>query len=78
MGTHIHMQYRSESQHFDCDSAAAEVQKDVTELDFSQVGCLLNGCEHGKSHSCNFLRIHVDLAEGVKLFYVLFYLLTLI
>lgn len=72
------MQYRNESQHFDCDSAAAEVQKDVTELDFSQVCCLLNGCEHGKSHSCNFLRIHVDLAEGVKLFYVLFYLLTLI
>lgn len=65
------MPYRSESQHFDCDSAAAEVQKDVTELDISQVGCLLNGCEHGKGHSCNFLRIQVDLAEGVKCTFLL-------
>lgn len=61
---HVRVPHGSESQHSDC--AAADVQKDVTELDFSRVGCLLNGCEHGKSHSYDFLRIQVYLAGGKK------------
>ncbi len=37
--------------HYEPDRRAAEAQKDVTELDFSQV---FNSCIEGKSHSCEF------------------------
>lgn len=47
--------------HYEPDSRAAEAQRDVTELGFSQV---LNGCEQGKSHSCEFFHLQVSLAES--------------
>lgn len=46
--------------HYEPDRAA-EVRKDVTELDFSQV---FNGCEEAKSHSCEFFQLQVSLAEN--------------
>lgn len=46
--------------HYEPDSIAAEAQKDVTELDFSQV---FNGYREGKSHSCEFFQLQVSLAE---------------
>lgn len=49
--------------HYEPDSGAAEAQKDVTELDFSQV---FNGCEEGKSHSCEFFQLQVSLAENSR------------
>lgn len=45
--------------HYEPERRAAEVQKDVTELDFSQI---FNGCEEGKSHSCEFFQLQVCLA----------------
>lgn len=47
--------------HYEPDRRAAEAQKDVTALDFSQV---FNGCDERKSHSCEFFQLQVSLAEN--------------